>query len=101
MIWVGYDAKVNKITSNGKPYSFNNGAFSWVVTCLLLWIFAFPYYLAKRSKALRERAQTPPAPAPAAANSTEDELRRLKDLLAQGLITQDDFDAKKKQLLGL
>lgn len=29
------------------------------------------------------------------------ELRRLKALLEEGLITQQDFDAKKKQLLGL
>nr|WP_143259607.1 SHOCT domain-containing protein [Anaerofilum sp. An201] len=28
-------------------------------------------------------------------------LRRFKALLEEGLITQQDFDAKKKQLLGL
>lgn len=30
-----------------------------------------------------------------------DELRNLKSLLDDGIITQEDFDAKKKQLLGL
>ena len=30
-----------------------------------------------------------------------DDLFKLKDLLDQGVITQEEFDAKKKQLLGL
>jgi len=34
-------------------------------------------------------------------NSTADELKKFKDLLDSGAITQEEFDAKKKQLLGL
>ena len=30
-----------------------------------------------------------------------DELKKYKDLLDSGIITQEEFDAKKKQLLGL
>ena len=33
--------------------------------------------------------------------STADELKKYKELLDQGIITQEEFDAKKKQLLGL
>ena len=33
--------------------------------------------------------------------STPQELEQYKDLLDQGIITQEEFDAKKKQLLGL
>lgn len=33
--------------------------------------------------------------------SGADELRKYKDLLDDGIITQEEFDAKKKQLLGL
>lgn len=33
--------------------------------------------------------------------STADELRRLKELLDDGILTQDEFDAKKELLLGL
>lgn len=33
--------------------------------------------------------------------SNADELKKYKDLLDNGVITQDEFDAKKKQLLGL
>ena len=33
--------------------------------------------------------------------SSADELKKLKDLLDDGIITQEEFDTKKKQLLGL
>ena len=33
--------------------------------------------------------------------STADELKKFKELLDIGVITQEEFDAKKKQLLGL
>lgn len=33
--------------------------------------------------------------------STPDELKKYKDLLDMGILTQEEFDAKKKQLLGL
>lgn len=32
---------------------------------------------------------------------TADELKKFKELLDSGVITQEEFDAKKKQLLGL
>lgn len=43
------------------------------------------------------------APQPAAVNavSSADELKKFKELLDAGIITQEEFDAKKKQLLGL
>lgn len=34
-------------------------------------------------------------------SSNADELKKYKDLLDSGVITQEEFDAKKKQLLGL
>ena len=33
--------------------------------------------------------------------SSADELKKFKELLDMGVITQEEFDAKKKQLLGL
>ena len=39
--------------------------------------------------------------APAQPVSTADELKKFKELLDMGAITQEEFDAKKKQLLGL
>ena len=39
--------------------------------------------------------------APTSQPSAMDDLKKLKDLLDAGIITQEEFDAKKKQLLGL
>lgn len=48
----------------------------------------------------RAKAQAQPIPAPASISPVE-ELKQYKELLDSGVITQEDFDAKKKQLLGL
>lgn len=45
----------------------------------------------------KQTEQTPAAPA----ISVADELKKFKDLLDAGILTQEEFDAKKKQLLGL
>ena len=46
-----------------------------------------------------------PAPAPVAATSGVDDqmaqLEKLGQLKDQGILTQEEFDAKKKQILGL
>lgn len=44
------------------------------------------------------------APAPAAAGGADDvtaQLTQLKALVDQGILTQEEFEAKKKQLLGI
>jgi hypothetical protein len=49
-------------------------------------------------------ATPPPAQPPAAAPAEEDytdELEKLSNLKAKGIITNEEFEAKKKQLLGL
>ena len=46
-------------------------------------------------------APTAPASAAPAAVDYIDELKRLAELRDMGIITSDDFEAKKKQLLGL
>lgn len=45
--------------------------------------------------------ESTPAPAGAAKNSAADELRKYKELLDMGAITQEEFEAKKHQLLSL
>ncbi len=44
--------------------------------------------------------ETSQEPAPAQPDSTE-ELKKLADLHAQGILTDQEFEAKKKQILGL
>ena len=42
------------------------------------------------------------ASAPAApVDTTVDQIRRLKSLLDEGILTQEEFDAKKKKILGI
>lgn len=57
------------------------------------------------SKLLRERNNKSTAktesPAPINPTTTTEELKGLKELLDAGIITQDEFNAKKKQVLGL
>ncbi len=48
---------------------------------------------------LKQNAQS--ATANQAPLSSADELKKFKELLDSGIITQEEFDAKKKQLLGL
>ena len=45
-----------------------------------------------------QKKASAPASAPV---SAADELKKFKELLESGIITQEEFDAKKKQLLGL
>lgn len=46
-------------------------------------------------------APTPAPAAPASVSEAADDLMKLKELLDAGILTQEEFDAKKKQLLGL
>jgi hypothetical protein len=53
-------------------------------------------------------AQTPqqaaPPPAPAAAPAQQDDMAQIQQLATmkdQGLLTEDEFQAKKKQILGI
>lgn len=55
-------------------------------------------YIKKRIDEIKSGAG---APAVVAQVSPADELKKFKELLDMGIITQDEFDAKKKQLLGL
>ena len=53
-------------------------------------------------KRQREKMATVSVSAPSNINSSSaDELKKYKELLDSGVITQEEFDAKKKQLLGL
>ena len=55
------------------------------------------------SRSRNKAAAAAPAQASAAAPSSDltQQLTELKSLLDQGILTQDEFDAKKKKILGL
>lgn len=49
----------------------------------------------------RQKKETPANKTAETQNDTPDNLIKLKELLDMGIITQEEFDAKKKQILGL
>ena len=51
----------------------------------------------------REEPAETPAPAPAATSEPEyvSELERLAQLRAQGILSEEEFEAKKRQILGI
>lgn len=58
------------------------------------------------SRANRQQATTSaqapqPSPSPAPASDPIEQVKKLAELRDQGILTESEFDAKKKQLLGL
>jgi membrane protease subunit (stomatin/prohibitin family) len=54
-----------------------------------------------RSRQAAQPAAAPQQAAPSAAPDMTKQLTDLKGLLDNGILTQEEFDAKKKQILGL
>jgi membrane protease subunit (stomatin/prohibitin family) len=54
-----------------------------------------------RWQAQQEQQAAPPAPAEAAEPDYMAELAQLAELRDQGILTPEEFEAKKKQILGL
>ena len=63
------------------------------------------YFVDQANREIEKREQRDSAPSQVinqvAASSDADELRKFKALLDDGIITQEEFDAKKRQILGL
>ncbi len=62
-----------------------------------------PYVKAKSIPVAERQSVAAPATTPAVASvdETVDALKKYKDLLDSGIITPEEFDAKKKEILGL
>lgn len=52
-------------------------------------------------QAQAEQAENPQPTSPVAEDPTVTQLKALAQLKEQGVLTQEEFDAKKKQLLGI
>lgn len=59
-IWVGFDSKAIGARRGAMAGLANMGPLGWFLSCLLLWIIAFPLYLANRSKIKEAAAQPQP-----------------------------------------
>lgn len=102
-VWVYFDAKNIGVKKTKEKSLINIGPFGWLLCCLLLWIVVFPLYLIKRSE-LKRKFQTETTLAPSASPQPSDydqQLRKLAKLKEDGIITIEEFDKKKAELLGL
>ena len=96
-------AKVEgKITTNIAPFAISVVAKGLLLYCvlpialLIAVILLLGMWLGRASK---KRAQAVQAPAPVAAEDSQQKLATLKSMLDQGLITQTDYEAKKADIL--
>jgi len=60
-----------------------------------------PIYKAIVAKCFNPKRNDNPSPAPVQSVSAADEIVKYKKLLDDGVITKDEFETKKKQLLGM
>ena len=67
------------------------------------YVLDIPYHFLFHLSSLIPDKNTQQAPSPAspAGQSAADELKKYKELLDQGIITEDEFQNKKAQLLSL
>ena len=85
-----------RIMNNTASNFFNENTFTWDTTVQTNEFMAqVAQYVKDRIRASKQKAA-----APAAAVSGADELRKFKELLDMGVITQEEFDKKKQQILG-
>lgn len=77
----------------------NMGAWSWFFGTLLLWIIVFPLYFFYRGK--YKAALNPAKTSSQSVTDPTAEIEKLAALKEKGHITDAEFTARKKQLLGL
>jgi hypothetical protein len=108
-IWVLVDAKNIGVKKGLIPGIGNIGPWGWFFATLLLWIIGFPMYLYYRGKFKLAVAEANGVVSPRsgsgktaeAERSAIGDLEKLAALKEKGIITDSEFQAKKKQLLGL
>lgn len=111
-VWVYFDAKRIGVRKTGEPprsLHLDTGPAGWAAYCLVFWILGFPMYLSDRAGFKRKfglaDVRSTPAPPPVTATKQpldfEQQLRKLAKLKEDGIISADEFDQKKKLLLGL
>jgi hypothetical protein len=95
-LWVLIDAKSIGVRKGLITGMGNMGPWAWFFGCLVIWIIAFPLYLAKRGDFKRAIANFSQA---ATGSGHIEQLERLAQLKEKGAITADEFETQKKQLL--
>ena len=95
-LWVLFDARSIGVKKDVIPGFFNMGPVGWFFSCLLMWIIGFPAYIAKRG-AYKQALSNHPASGSSDAIGT---LQRLSELRDRGAISDEEYESKKRDLLG-
>ncbi len=96
--WVLIDSRKIGIKKGTTKGFFDMGPTGWFLACLLFWIAAFPFYLVKRHEHMRAVAENEQAKS---AQDTDfvSQLGALTSLSTQGLLTVDDFQTRRLELV--
>jgi len=94
-IWVLVDAKSIGVKKGQIKGLGNMGPWGWFFVCLLLWIVGFPFYLAKRGEFKRVSF----AQSSKMNGDSIEQLEKLGELKEKGILTEEEFNHKKKELL--
>jgi uncharacterized membrane protein len=94
-IWVLIDAKTIGVKKGQIKGMGNMGPWAWFFVCLLLWIIGFPFYLAKRGEFKRVNS----GQSNSMSNDSIGQLEKLAEMKEKGILTEEEFNAKKQELL--
>lgn len=94
-IWVLVDAKSIGVKKGQIKGMGNMGPWAWFFVCLLLWIIGFPFYLAKRGEFKRVNS----GQSNSMSNDSIGQLEKLAEMKEKGILTEEEFNAKKQELL--
>lgn len=87
---------------NAELLSAANSLLFWpMVTLLLVGILELIVYIVERRKQAQHKIGLAQDAGNIVPTNSIEELKNYKDLLDKGIITQEEFDTKKKQILGL
>jgi hypothetical protein len=97
-VWVLVDSRTIGVKKGQIKGFFNMGPTGWFFSCLLCWIVALPAYLVKRPEYKRVTASGGQSGRRHEVDLMA-ELSTVADLYSQGLLTEGEFQSKKKQLV--
>ena len=103
-LWVFFDAKSIGVRKGLVSGLLDLGPGGWCGVTALMWLVCFPLYLYKRGSLKAAAVASGEMRASPSAKATSDDsivsLEKLANLRDRGVLTQIEFDQKKRQLLG-
>jgi len=108
-IWVYFDANRLGVRATGaRPKWFRFHAdmepIDWAISFLLLWFIALPAYFMLRPRYVRDFRQLcklSTAPRDERVEYFYEQIRNLSTLKSKGVITEEEFSLKRREVLGL